>query len=123
MIAPGDTRSAEEPDSPITWEGTWNNRKYNTSGPLRCTAERKKDGSYEALFEGTFMGSPFDYKVPVKAIRQGNQTLLESSPTIDGDPYEWTGSVRGRVLSGQFRSAKGNNGEFRLQETSAAKKQ
>ena len=122
LILPCDLIFGQEPEGPITWQGAWSNRKYNSTGTLKCTAEKKADGSYEAKFEGTFMGSPFDYMVPVKATRKGNQTLLEGTPTIDGDPYEWSGSVRGNVLYGTFRSAKGNNGEFRLEEVKAAKK-
>jgi hypothetical protein len=107
----------EESDKPKTWEGTWTNRRYNSSGPLKCTAVKKPDGAYEARFEGTFMGSPFDYNVPVKVTPGDDRTLLEGDPTIDGDPYEWTGYVRGGILYGRFRSAKGHNGEFRLRES------
>ena len=105
-----------ESEKPRVWEGTWLNRKYNTNGPLKCTATQKPDKTFEAKFEGTFMGSPFDYTVPVKVTPKSDRTLLEGDPIIDGDPYEWTGYVRGGILYGQFRSAKGHNGEFRLKE-------
>jgi hypothetical protein len=107
---------AQQSDEAKTWDGMWSNRKFNTSGPLKCTATRKDDGSNEARFEGSFMGSPFSYTVAVTATPKGDRTLLEGTSTIDGDRYEWSGYVRGGVLYGQYRSQKGNNGEFRLRE-------
>jgi hypothetical protein len=98
-----------------SWQGTWNNRKHRSSGPLKCTA-RKQGDSYEARFEGTFMGSPFEFTVPVTATPRDDRTLLEGVATVDGDRYEWSGYVRGGALHGSYRSQLGNNGEFRLQE-------
>jgi hypothetical protein len=40
---------------------------------------------------------------------------LQGTSTVDGDSYQWTGEIQGGMLIGQYRSASGNNGEFRLQ--------
>ncbi|MDX1945390.1 MAG: hypothetical protein SFU86_08275 [Pirellulaceae bacterium] len=98
------------------WEGTWMNRKYNSSGPLRCEAKAKDDGTAEATFSGTFMRDPFQYDVTVSTKQERSQMTLTGTATLDGDRYEWSGFVRGKLLYGQFRSLKGHNGEFRLQE-------
>ena len=45
-----------------------------------------------------------------------DRTVVEGTAELDGDRYEWSGFVRGKVFYGQYRSLKGNNGEFRLEE-------
>jgi hypothetical protein len=107
---------AQEDSGEKSWEGTWMNRKYNTSGPLKCVAKAKDDTSADATFSGTFMRDPFKYDVTVATKQERSQTSLTGTATLDGDRYEWSGFVRGKVLYGQFRSLKGHNGEFRLQE-------
>lgn len=104
-----------EPESKV-WEGTWMNRKYNSNGPLRCEAKVKDENTAEATFSGTFMHDPFKYDVTVSTRQERSQTTLTGTATLDGDRYEWSGFVRGKVLFGEFRSLKGHNGEFRLQE-------
>lgn len=120
MLAAGAARAAEEETaSPKTWEGTWMNRKYNTTGPLRCEARVKDDATAEATFSGTFMRDPFKYDITVATKQERNQMTLTGTAQLDGDRYEWSGYVRGKVLYGQFRSLKGHNGEFRLEEVAA----
>ena len=46
-----------------------------------------------------------------------DRMALTGTAQLDGDKYEWSGWVRGKVLFGEFRSLKGHNGTFRLQET------
>lgn len=110
------TAQEEGAAKPLVWVGTWMNRKYNTSGPLKCTATRKDDAVSDAVFEGTFMRDPFKYSAVVNTKAEKSQTLLSGTTDLDGDRYEWTGYVRGRILYGQFRSLKGHNGEFRLEQ-------
>jgi hypothetical protein len=112
-------RAAEDDPSrpPKVWQGTWSNRKYKTSGPLKCTATRQDDRTAAARFEGTFMGDSFGYNVEVTTRPERDRTVVEGTATLDGDQYEWSGFVRGKVFYGQYRSLKGNNGEFRLEET------
>jgi hypothetical protein len=93
------------------------NRKYNSSGPLKCIASKTDDSTAEATFSGTFMRDPFSYNVTVSMKQEGDHTALTGTATLDGDRYEWSGYVRGKVLYGEFRSLKGHNGEFRLQES------
>jgi hypothetical protein len=107
----------EMPSATKSWVGTWNNRKYKTTGPLRCVATSKDDGTAEATFSGTFMKDPFSYNVTVSTTAEKDRTVLQGTATLDGDKYEWSGYVRGKVLFGEFRSLKGHNGTFRLQET------
>jgi hypothetical protein len=104
-------------DKEKSWQGTWNNRRAGTTGPLRCTATPKDDKTWEADFEGMFMTRRFNYTVTLATARRSGRTLLQGTATIDGDEYRWEGYTDGRVLFGRFRSAKGNNGEFRLQES------
>jgi hypothetical protein len=94
------------------------NRKYNTTGPLKCVATSKGADAADATFSGTFMKDPFSYDVTVSMKQERNQMALSGAAQLDGDKYEWTGYVRGKILYGQFRSLKGHNGEFRLTETS-----
>ena len=108
--------AADEPAASKVWQGTWSNRKYNTRGPLKCTASRKDDSTAEARFEGTFMGDAFGYDVTVATKQEQSRTVVEGKAQLDGDQYEWSGFVRGKVFYGQYRSLKGNNGEFRLEE-------
>lgn len=109
--------SDDEQPTTKTWVGTWMNRKYKTSGPLKCVATRKDDSSAEATFSGKFVNDPFSYNVTVSTTAENDRTVLSGTATLDGDKYEWSGYVRGKVLFGEFRSLKGHNGTFRLQET------
>ena len=118
-IAPA-ADSAPDDEQPTTksWVGTWTNRKYKSSGPLKCVATRKDDSSAEATFSGTFVKDPFSYNVTVSTKSEQDRMALTGTATLDGDKYEWSGYVRGKVLFGEFRSLKGHNGTFRLQESS-----
>lgn len=101
--------------SNMTWQGSWNNRKFGTKGPLVCTAKAKDDKTWDATFTGTGIGKPFKYQVTINTTKKGNQTLLQGTSMLDGDRYQWSGYVEGKTLHGRYRSAKGNNGEFMLQ--------
>ena len=83
----------------------------------REVARPKGDTQWEATFTGTFMGDPFEYRITFESSPQRDRTLIGGKAMLDGDGYEWTGFMRGRALYGQFRSLKGHNGEFALQET------
>jgi hypothetical protein len=99
-----------------TWSGTWMNRKYKSSGPLKCVAVRKDDGTVAATFSGKFVNDPFAYDVSINTKADKDRTTLVGTATLDGDKYQWSGYVRGKTLYGQFRSLKGHNGEFKLEE-------
>jgi len=101
----------------MSWEGTWNNRKYGTKGPLRCTVKVKDANTWEAKFVGTGLGKPFTYQAIIKKTKRGERMLLQGTSTISGDQYRWTGQVEGDKLSGKYRSGSGNNGEFHLKES------
>lgn len=116
LLSSGGLLLAQESSEDKTWEGTWMNRKYNSSGPLKCVAKAKDDATADATFSGTFMRDPFKYDVTVSMKQERRQTTLTGTATLDGDRYEWSGFVRGTTLYGQFRSLKGHNGEFTLQE-------
>jgi hypothetical protein len=105
---------ADEPSR--TWEGTWSNRKYNTTGPLRCTAVQAADGTWTATFEGTFLGDPFKYPAQFLGRPRGRGQELAGTAQLDGDRYEWSGNIQGDTMTGEFRSLKGNNGRFVLKE-------
>ena len=105
----------ERPTGPMSWQGSWNNRKFGTEGMLRCTATVKDEKTWEAKFEGTGLGRPFTYNVEISTTTRGERTLLQGTSMVDGDSYQWTGEVQNGMLIGTYRSASGNNGEFRLQ--------
>jgi hypothetical protein len=107
---------AADPPSAKTWTGTWMNRKYKSSGPLKCVAVRQEDGTVAATFSGKFVNDPFSYDVTIATKPERDRTMLVGRATLDGDKYEWSGYVRGKTLSGQFKSLKGHNGEFKLTE-------
>ena len=119
MLLATSLATAEESEQPTTktWSGTWTNRKYKSTGPLRCVATRKDDTTAEATFSGKYVNDPFSYNVTVTTKIEGDRTSLTGTATLDGDRYQWSGYVRGQVLYGQFKSLKGHNGEFRLQES------
>jgi hypothetical protein len=112
----GPAQAADDQPATKTWEGNWMNRKYNSSGPLKCVATSAGEDTANAVFSGIFMKDPFSYDVVVSTKKERNQMALSGAAQLDGDKYEWTGYVRGKVLYGQFKSLKGHNGEFRLME-------
>lgn len=92
-----------------TWEGTWNNQRYNSSGPLKCVAQPVKDGVWKATFSGKFQGRTFTYDVTFKSKPGKGQEALTGNATVNGYKYQWTGSIKGETLTGRYR---GNNGYF-----------
>ncbi|QDU64107.1 hypothetical protein Pan216_49960 [Planctomycetes bacterium Pan216] len=103
-------------ESAKTWEGTWNNRKYGTSGPLRCVATPGEDGVWTATFTGTFQGDPFKYDVTFDSKKSGRNQELKGTAVIRGHDYEWIGQMRGNKLLGKYRASVGYYGEFQLTE-------
>ena len=99
-----------------TWEGTWNNKKYGTSGPLKCVATPGEDGRWKATFSGTFKKDPFSYDVTFESEPKGRQTALGGTATISGHRYQWQGKLQGKTLFGEYRSKNGYFGSFSLKE-------
>ncbi len=100
-----------------TWTGTWDNKKFKTSGPLTCTATAKDSANWQAKFTGTGLGKPFGYDAAIKIANRSGRLTLAGTTTVDGETYQWSGYVAGKSLIGSYRSATGNNGTFRLEET------
>lgn len=98
------------------WEGTWKNRKFNTTGPLKCTASTEDGKTWKATFDGKFMGEDFSYETEFSAKKARKQLNLSGKATLDGDRYEWAGHMKDDQLFGKFRSLKGYFGEFILTE-------
>lgn len=99
-----------------TWAGKWTNRKYNTSGPLKCVAKSDDKGVWKGTFTGLFKGDPFKYEATFKSRPSGRQLNLAGDATIRGHKYQWTGSMKGTTLSGKYKSNIGYYGEFVLKE-------
>ncbi|HAH45790.1 hypothetical protein [Gimesia sp.] len=99
-----------------TWEGKWNNRKYNTTGPLKCIATSDESGKWKATFTGLFKGDPFKYEATFQSKPDGKQLKLSGDAVIRGHQYQWTGSMTGNTLSGKYKSNIGYYGEFILKE-------
>ncbi len=99
-----------------TWNGTWTNRKYGTKGPLKCVATEGEKGVWTGTFTGKFQGDPFKYQATFQAKkgrRKGEQTLSGKS-TIRGHKYIWAGSMKGKTLTGKYKSTVGYYGTFVL---------
>ena len=103
-----------------TWTGTgtWNNKKYGTSGPLKCVAKEVKPGKWEAVFTGKFQGDPFEYKAEFESSGSGPNKKLSGKTKVRGHRYQWQGSLKGKNLIGKYTSSVGYHGEFRLKESS-----
>jgi hypothetical protein len=99
-----------------TWEGTWNNLKHTSDGPLKCVATEVESGLWEGTFTGVFQGDPFTYDATFQA-RPGRQGTFNLSGTsiIRDHEYQWTGMMRGQELRGRYNSTDGSDGEFVLQ--------
>lgn len=99
-----------------TWEGNWVNKKFNTTGPLRCVLKINDDGTWEGTFTGTFQGDPFEYQAVFQAKKSGRTTNLAGTAEIRGAKYECVGQVRGDTLAAQYRATNGYFGQFQLKE-------
>jgi hypothetical protein len=97
------------------WSGTWNNRKYNTSGQLICTVQGEQNGQWIAKFTGTALGKPISYTALMTPKESGANTALSGTTKVDGFDYQWSATIAGKGLNGSYRASNGNNGEFRLQ--------
>ena len=107
-------------DGEQTWEGTWNNKKYGTSGPLKCVASETRKGTWTAVFTGTFKGDPFKYEATFRSRKARGGQALAGTATIRGHQYQWTGSMRGSMLNGKYRNNAGYYGEFILKAAAAS---
>ena len=104
-----------------TWQGTWKNIRYRTTGPLKCTATSKDGKTWSAKFDGLFRRRKFSYRVKFQGKPGRRQTTLSGTATIDGARYRWTGRIKGKILYGKFRSSNGYYGNFTLREKTARK--
>jgi hypothetical protein len=104
-------------DAARTWEGTWNNKKFGTKGPLKCVATEDDKGVFKATFTGKFMGDPFKYEATFESKKKGrNQRTLSGKSVIRGHDYKWTGEMKGKSLKGKYTSSVGYFGTFVLKE-------
>jgi hypothetical protein len=100
-----------------SWQGTWRNLRFRTSGALKCTAVSKDGKTWDGTFEGVFRGRKFRYKAGFQGKPGRGRTDLSGTATIDGAKYQWTGYIKGATLYGKFRSSNGYYGNFSLKET------
>ena len=105
-------------DAARTWEGTWNNKKFGTKGPLKCVATEDDKGAFKATFTGKFMGDPFKYKATFQSKKKKGRSkrTLSGKAVIRGHDYQWTGEMKGKMLIGKYRSSVGYFGTFVLKE-------
>ena len=105
-------------DDARSWQGTWNNKKFGTKGPLKCVATEDDKGNFKATFTGTFQGDPFKYDAVFQSKKKGrNRRTLSGTAVIRGHDYEWTGEMRGKSLIGKYKASVGYFGTFVLKET------
>jgi hypothetical protein len=105
-----------------TWEGRWSNRKYGTSGPLKCVAKESKAAQWTAVFTGTFKGSPFKFNAVFQGKANRQSTDLSGRSVVSGGRYQWNGSIQGKQLKGSYKANNGNYGEFALNESGTPKR-
>lgn len=110
---------AQDETETRTWQGKWNNRKYGTTGPLKCVAKHDGNGNWDATFTGTFKGDPFEYKAHFQSKPGKGVTDLSGKAVIRGHDYEWAGAIKGNLLRGRYRSSVGYFGEFEMKEAAA----
>ncbi len=96
------------------WEGSWNNKKYNTKGPLQAVIAPAAGGNLKATFTGTGIRSKFSFDANITKSTKNNRVALSGKTRINGDDYTWTGSAGAAALVGNYRSRSGNNGTFTL---------
>lgn len=108
-------RPAEAADATKSWTGTWNNKKYNTTGALTCTVVGEQNGQWIAKFTGTALGKPISYTALMTPKQSGERTSLSGVTKVDGFDYQWSGAISGKSLTGSYRASNGNNGDFKLQ--------
>ena len=113
LLAPPRPVAAAEPAK--SWTGTWNNRKYNTSGALTCTVVGEQNGQWIAKFTGIALGKPISYTALMTPKKNGEQTALSGTTKVDGFDYQWSATVVGKALNGSYKASNGNNGDFKLQ--------
>ncbi len=97
-----------------SWSGSWNNRKFNTKGPLTCTVNSERGTTWSATFTGTGLGRPFRYPATFRVIEANGRKTIQGVSSVDGERYNWSGVISGKNLIGSYRSATGNNGAFSL---------
>ena len=107
--------NASAADTNQAWSGTWNNQKFKTTGPLTCTVVGEQNGQWIAKFTGTGVGRPFNVTALITRKDNGAGKTLQGTSKVEGDNYQWTGTISGQTMSGKFRSDSGNNGSFQLQ--------
>lgn len=125
------TAAADDEDPPKSksapkggiFEGRWVNNKRKTNGPMRCDLKPSEEGEWSAVFEGTFQGSPFKYEVEFTAKTAAGKTNFKGDKTIEGDIYQWQGSLKGDAFNVKYRSHTGNNGDFTLKRAKGAPKE
>ena len=114
---PAGAATAPKSSVPVNkaWSGTWNNRKYNTTGQLICTVVGEQNGQWIAKFTGIALGKPISYTALMTPKPSGANTALSGVTKVDGFEYQWSGTISGQSLTGSYKAANGNNGDFRLQ--------
>ena len=114
LLVLGQQLRAAEAAKGKSWTGTWNNKKYNTTGELTCAIIGEQNGQWIARFTGTGLGKPFNYTALITHKPAGTNTTMQGTTRVDGDMYNWSGTISGENMTGGFRSTTGNNGQFVL---------
>lgn len=102
----------EKPQQTHTFAGQWNNKKYGTSGPLKCVMTEKTPNQWEAKFTGTFQNDPFSYEAKFRSKKVGKQLNVGGSSKVRGHDYQWTGIIKNGRLTAQYKSSVGYFGGF-----------
>jgi dienelactone hydrolase len=98
------------------WSGTWKSEEPGHGGELQCVARQLDERNWKAHFTG-YCNRQFAYEVEMKGRTDGDKVRFEGEADLgekDGGVYKWTGAIAGDTFAGQYTSASGKKGEFRM---------
>ena len=92
--------------------GQWNNRKYNTKGTMTATLTKGQGNSWSGVFTGMAIGKNYRFTATFTERMHQGKRMLQGNSRIDGSMCKWAAYIVGSNLSGSYRAANGNNGNF-----------
>ncbi len=116
LMVPSSLWAADEKDETAnqthSFTGKWTNKKFGTSGPLKCTMTETEPGKWKADFTGTFQNDPFQYQADFQSKKVRKTLNIGGNAKVRGHDYQWTGTIKNGVLNARYKSSVGYYGEF-----------
>lgn len=92
--------------------GQWNNKKYKTKGTMTATLTKGQGNNWTGVFTGVAIGKNYRFTARFTEKTSSGKRMLVGNSNIDGSMYKWAAYIDTRMLSGTYRAANGNNGNF-----------